>query len=221
MLELTLIRHAESVVNTRRELIGGRFLHSPLTPRGVAQAESLGRRLAHTSPPFDEVYVSHATRALQTCEHALGKTSWELEPKVVEEIVEISQGDWEGERISERFSPEVRARLKREGWAFCPPGGESMQDVQDRAFGWLEHTFGHRAGEDGRVALFTHSMVIRVLLQAMLRSARETTHLIHVENTSLTTFGLSHRGWHMQRVNDAAHLSPGSGASGPKLVGPE
>ena len=68
---------------------------------------------------------------------------------------------------------------------------------------------------EGRVALFTHSMVIRVVLQAMLESSRATAHLTHVDHTSLTTFGRSRRGWHMLRVNDAAHLSEHHGA--PKL----
>lgn len=214
MLELTLIRHAESVVNTRRELIGGRFLDSPLTDRGVEQARALGRRLGASLEPFDEVYVSHATRALQTCEHALEAAGWGIEADVVESIVEISQGSWEGELIVDRYTPEVRAQLKREGWAFCPPEGESMQDVQDRAFGWIERAFASRS--EGRVALFTHSMVIRVVLQAMLGSHRATAHLTHVDHTSLTTFGRSHRGWHMLRVNDAAHLPGSHGA--PKLV---
>lgn len=214
MLELTLIRHAESVVNTRRELIGGRFLDSPLTDHGVAQAEALGLRLDATTEPFDEVYVSHATRALQTCEHTLRAAGWSQEPTVIESLVEISQGDWEGELIVDRYTTEVRARLKQEGWSFCPPGGESMQDVQDRAYGWIEQMFGEQ--REGRVALFTHSMVIRVVLQAMLSSARVTAHLTHVDHTSLTTFGRSRRGWHMLRVNDAAHLSEHHGA--PKFV---
>lgn len=56
--QVYLIRHAETVMNTKSHLVGGRSSETPLTPTGVSQAERLGRLLAERGILPARVFVS-------------------------------------------------------------------------------------------------------------------------------------------------------------------
>lgn len=64
--EIHFIRHAESTLNAKPELIGGRSPASPLTALGKRQARALGVHLRSSGMDFDAVYSSPLERAKQT-----------------------------------------------------------------------------------------------------------------------------------------------------------
>jgi len=64
MTQLILIRHGETLWNTERRMQGQ--LDSPLTERGLWQAQQLGLRLK--DEPFTTLYSSDLPRAARTAE---------------------------------------------------------------------------------------------------------------------------------------------------------
>ncbi|KAH9299563.1 hypothetical protein KI387_031245, partial [Taxus chinensis] len=66
MTEVFLIRHAESTMNERPELIGGRSPSATLTTNGKRQARALGVFLKTQGITFSSVYSSPLERAKQT-----------------------------------------------------------------------------------------------------------------------------------------------------------
>ena len=57
MLDLYFIRHAESLMNNKGHLIGGRSNETPLSERGIYQANLLGQRLKHLGIVFRVNYI--------------------------------------------------------------------------------------------------------------------------------------------------------------------
>ncbi|GLJ46826.1 hypothetical protein SUGI_0987880 [Cryptomeria japonica] len=97
MTEVYLIRHAESTMNERAELIGGRSPSATLTANGKRQARALGVFLKTQGITFTSVYSSPLERAKQTA-LAICQELNISEEKVEcsESLVEMSQGQWEG-----------------------------------------------------------------------------------------------------------------------------
>jgi len=92
MLDIFLIRHAESHGNVNHHLIGGRSDHFPLTEHGKLQAQKLGERLVAENLQFDQVFSSVAIRAQETARivcKELAIPHWML--KETEELTVIHQ----------------------------------------------------------------------------------------------------------------------------------
>lgn len=161
---LVLLRHGES--EWVRE---GRFqgqADPPLSSLGVRQAELAARRLAspHVPPPLPvpaarpvEIVHSPLSRTARTAvivreamSGSAGPSSDPIRVRPEPGIMEIGQGDWEGQHhdeIMRRWGPELAAwrRHPTEAWA---PGGESLAQVQARVAPALR-TILERLG-DGR-----------------------------------------------------------------------
>lgn len=182
-MKFYLIRHGESEINVHQagseRLVYGRNQWSELTAKGVEQARGLGERLK--SSGIDAFFSSSAVRAQQTARHCLKSMGFDWPSfEVVPELTEISKGDWEGRPRSEVVDDSVQKLL---GWYFRPPGGESHQDVFERAYSWLrvQLSSGHE-----RIAVFTHENVIRNLLTGLFELDKEAAYLMRLENCSVT-----------------------------------
>ncbi|MDI6737420.1 MAG: histidine phosphatase family protein [Nanoarchaeota archaeon] len=138
-LDIYFIRHAESEMNNTPHIIQGRGANVKLSERGVMQAEKLGERLLAEGIKFGAVYSSPLIRAYETARIACEKTGIQEHSIMrLEELVEQSHGDWEGKLRNEVYTPEVRERLKKDAYNFCPPNGESMKMVEERMYGFVK-----------------------------------------------------------------------------------
>ncbi len=139
------MRHGETLWNREGRLLGWTDL--PLTPEGEAQAGALKGLL----PPLP-AFSSDLRRALLTAELA------GFRPEATRSLREIHFGALEG-ALWEALDPvHKEALLRFQG--FRPPGGESLESFQERAFRFLE---GLRAP----ALLFTHGGVVRAVLRAL------------------------------------------------------
>ena len=152
-----LIRHGETEWNRSRRYQGWR--DSPLTGRGVAQAEAIGRGLcALPEIGTAEIVASPIGRARRTAEiiaECLGRhTSLHFD----ERLKEISLGSWDGLHRNEiaALSPGIFDRDYFE-WYFRTPDGETYDKFAGRVASWL--------AEAGNAPLIvvTHGIVTRVL----------------------------------------------------------
>ena len=94
MLDLYLIRHAESEMNHEGDLIGGRSNETPLSKKGMRQASLLGKRLKNSGIVWNEIYSSTARRAVETAIGVGEQVEYSLDDIVkTPELLELDQGD--------------------------------------------------------------------------------------------------------------------------------
>lgn len=139
------MRHGETLWNREGRLLGWTDL--PLTPEGEAQARALKGLL----PPLP-AYSSDLLRARRTAELA------GFRPEATRALREIHFGALEGAPWEALEPAYKEALLRFQG--FHPPGGESLDDFQERVFRFLE-------GLKAPALLFTHGGVVRAALRAL------------------------------------------------------
>src|SRR5687768_17379924 len=125
--QVVLIRHGETEWNRDQRIQG--HLDVPLSERGLRQAERLAAWLAEEAPAA--VLSSDLRRARVTAEVlAAGRVPVVLEPR----IREGRFGSFEGlttAEIREAFPEEFRA-WREDAVRHRPPGGETLEDLQER-----------------------------------------------------------------------------------------
>lgn len=138
--EVYLIHHAESTLYDRPDLIAGRCPSATLTTNGQRQARALAVFLNSQGLRFDEVYSSPLERAKQTALFVCQELNI-LEEKIVwsDELIEMSEGQWEGCHSSDIYTPEMVNIINRSQPDFCAPGGESQRQVEFRMVEFLNN----------------------------------------------------------------------------------
>lgn len=161
-LELFLVRHGESEGNRDKRFTG--HGPSPLSPRGVAQAEATGAALAALN--VDHVYVSDLVRTRQTAAPLLALTR--ITPVVLAEIRERDMGRFVGlsfEEVQARYPDAWDAILTRDP-DYAPPEGESHRACGDRVACFLDAL--REKHPHGRVVVVSHGVAIHHMLRHLL-----------------------------------------------------
>lgn len=145
-MDLYLVRHGQSVPNATRRHSGWSMM--PLTEKGFDDARRAGEIIKDI--PFDRIYSSDLTRAVQTARTALP----DAEPILLELIRERSVGS-----LMERFFDDCAAEYGEAYWAarasldFTPFGGDNADMVRARAAEFLRLLESDPAEN---IAAFTH-----------------------------------------------------------------
>ena len=147
---LILIRHGETQANLDGVWHGS--IDTPLTERGLLQAQRVARFAAEHLRQATALYASPLQRARLTAEAIA--SGLELEVCVDEDLTEYNLGDWEGKTYRD-LSEEHKLwhHMKRDP-DFAPHGGESPRQVADRLAAALLRIAGAHPGE--RVIVVTH-----------------------------------------------------------------
>lgn len=172
-LELWLIRHGE----TEWSLSGAHTSRTdvPLTARGEERAEKIRDYLAHRS--FRLVLTSPLQRARQTCRVA----GYSDVAQIEENLREWDYGVYEG-----RTTAEIRK--EQPGWSIWDspvPEGEAVEHVAQRTQKVIDR--GLACG--GRVALFAHAHVLRILAATWLGLPARDGRLLALGTGSVSTLG--------------------------------
>ncbi len=204
-LTLYIVRHGESEINLERNLVVGQSHESPLTPKGEKQAAKLGLTLKRKRIKFDFVYSSSSMRAYQTAQITTEKIGFDPdEIKKDDRIVEYSVGDWAGGKRDEIYTSEVTKSMNLMGPYFTPPKGESLVMVQRRVMQWLFDEIIYNENYIGKtldIGVFTHSMIIRVLLHYIMGFNDRLIYRIKINNTGLSIVRFTEAGWYVDGVN--------------------
>jgi len=204
-MRILLARHGETRWNAEGRYQGQRDI--PLSEVGEAQARLLGERLREVD--VTRAVASPLSRARRTAELALGEPR-AAQLRFDDGLQEIAHGEWEGLLASEigaRDPDRLRA------WREAPetvlmPGGESLQQVLDRAWPALGRAC-EGLGADDTLLVVAHDAVNRVLLCRILglplsrlwsfRQAPTTLNLLEGRD-------LDHL--EVVRLNDCQHHTP-------------
>ena len=150
-----LIRHGETEWNSV-----GRFqgrLDSPLTLRGVAQAEACGRRLAQVANDANEMWASPLGRVRETVA-ILRSFATYPDGRWYRRLEEVSVGTWDGLTHVDIDAcwPGVLDGSTPFDWFFRSPDGENFDAAMERVSAWL-------AGLTGIVVAVSHGLLGRVI----------------------------------------------------------
>ncbi|MAT70058.1 MAG: alpha-ribazole phosphatase [Planctomycetaceae bacterium] len=158
-----LIRHGATAANEDGRL-QGRGINLPLSKTGRTQAETAARALGAVE--LAAVYATPLVRARETA--AIVAAPHGLPVEIVDELVEVDVGRWEGlywEQIRERDAAAYERFMQAEGRCGYPDG-ESYGDVYLRVQPVLDELAARHGGE--KIAVVAHSVVNRVYLAGLL-----------------------------------------------------
>ena len=190
-MSIFLIRHGETVGNASRIV---QLPDSPLSPRGVTQAERLARRLAREG--VARIVSSDLARAVTTAECLQRETG---APLTFESLLqERNFGDLRGTPYAEiGFDPFAPG--------YAPPNGETWEVFHARVDQAWARVQKLAAETDGHLAVVTHGLVCRSLAARQLVLADGAIVPERWENTSLTIIDCR-APWRVRLLNCVAHL---------------
>jgi broad specificity phosphatase PhoE len=141
------------------------FTDIELSDKGMEQAELVGRYLQKTTE-LNAVYSSDLARAKKTAEIIARK--YKLEVNTDPRLRELNQGQMEGKNLSGMLEKEP-AFLEK--WLKAPadfimPGGESLKQLQARAFRAYSEIIARHNGQT--VAIVGHNLANTTILCKIL-----------------------------------------------------
>lgn len=172
-MKIYLIRHGETEWTLADRHTG--LTDIPLTPKGEEEARALKKQLAGHA--FKRVLTSPLQRAKKTCELAGFSEQLEIDP----DLVEWDYGKYEGKKTDEILKEDPSWNVFDDG----APGGESVADVEKRAFRVL--TKIHNTPED--VALFSSGHFLRALTACWLNLSAAEGRLFFLSTASVSILG--------------------------------
>ena len=194
-----LVRHGESTWNSIRRVQGTHDgVH--LSELGRAQAALLGVRLRKME--FSRVFCSSAERAVETARLALGD---DHPIEFMDELCEISFGEWEGllvSEVQERYPGEL------ELWFRSPSkvsieGAEPFAEFHERAGSTVDGIIGSTEGD---ILIVAHGGIICAWLTHILGMSPDDIWSFSLPNTSLTTVMIDFRP-RLRLLGDVSHLN--------------
>lgn len=201
-MNLILIRHGETDWNRTGRCQG--VADIDLNDTGKRQIEELAHSLRDAD--IRAVYSSDLMRALRTAKRIA--SHHDLDVNIDKDLREMDQGDLEGllfEEIRDRYADVLRE------WRESPetlmlPGGESLLQVEQRAWSVFEKLNRLHAGET--VVAVSHNLTITALLCKItgvgLRGFRNFNLRAASKNLIVSLNG----NIEVRQLNDVSHLSP-------------
>lgn len=128
MLEVLLIRPGSTRFDEEGRIKGA--LDIPLTSKGTRQVKETAEQLA--SMHLDRLYVAPCESAQQTGKILAKRCGWKF--RTVDCFRNLDHGLWQGKLVEEvrRLQPKVYKQFQENPANFCPPGGETLNDVRQR-----------------------------------------------------------------------------------------
>ena len=197
---LLLVRHGQTNSNVSGLYAG--WSEENLNELGYIQAHRLSYRLARLS--LAAIYTSPINRAYTTA--AILAEPHQLAVEVLDDLIEIQLGDWEGlygDEIKRRW-PLLWQQSRIDPSEITIPNGESFKHVTTRAIRALNTII--RASQDKQVAIVTHEIIIKVLIAYALGVTNSIYRRIEIDNASLSLLQITDNGSQLVSMNNISHL---------------
>ncbi len=161
-MRLWLVRHGETEANVAGLYSG--HAPTPLTERGIAQAQTLGTLLRNV--PVDNVLCSELERARHTTQLILGER--EVPVRNMPELNEMFFGDWEmrHHRDLAREDAENYAVWCNDWQNATPTNGEGFQAFSQRVERFIAQLADYKACQN--LLVVSHQGVLSVLIARLL-----------------------------------------------------
>lgn len=199
MAKIYLVRHAESIANTKG-IYQGQSYNTRLSKLGRQQAQALSHRFRDTH--LDFIVTSPLLRTRST---ALVVAKGRNIPVVEEsEIIETNHGAWEG--LSKTLVAARWPRLYRR-WLASPavvhfPGGEAFADTRTRVLSWWRKALRYH----GVQLVITHDNIARIIVAQVLGLPFDNIWQFHLYPAAITTIAVTDDKPTVVTLNDTRHL---------------
>ena len=201
-MKLILVRHGETDWNAQGRCQG--FSDMELSDRGKDQVELLA--LSLKDEPLDAVYSSDLKRAVETAEVIAGYHGVSVETD--KNLREMNQGELEGLTfvdIRERYAELLS------DWTASPekvriPDGESLKEVQERAWGSIQGIY--KSHLDETVVVVSHNLTIITLLCKFMGIGLSEFRRFKIHASSKSVVAFIDGRFDVKLLNDTAHLCP-------------
>lgn len=200
-MDLILVRHGETDAN-RRGILMGSGSGPSLNATGRAQAADIGAALR--ARPVTHLYTSPAHRARETAEII----SQVIEAPLTEvaELCEIDVGLLEGLTRAEVHREYATHTLdwERDPATARHPGGETMEELQSRAWGVVQGLAEKHTGET--VVVVSHLFTILAVATKVLDMPLKHFLRIRLEPGAMARIELSQGKFEVTSTNETWHL---------------
>jgi 2,3-bisphosphoglycerate-dependent phosphoglycerate mutase len=167
---LVLVRHGESEWNLKNLFTGWRDVD--LTPRGIAEARTAGRKLKAQGISFDIAFTSALIRAQRSLDLMLEEMGLTKIPVSRDQALnERDYGDLSGlnkDDARAKWGAE-QVHSWRRSYDVAPPGGESLKDTAARVLPYYIQEILPAVLRGKRVLVSAHGNSLRALVMVLER----------------------------------------------------
>jgi probable phosphoglycerate mutase len=206
MTMIVLVRHGETEHNRGQITLGQADV--PLNALGRMQARAIAASFIR--PPV-AIYTSPLLRCRDVAEGIARATGVDV---IVEPaLIEMDVGEMEHltrEELREKHGDFLRVWLSGEAADARMPGGETLREVQDRAWDALERIAVAHAGKEGDVVAVAHSFVICTSVCRAIGLPLSGFRRVRAQVGSKTTIEIGEHGSALVGLNERGHLVRGS-----------
>jgi broad specificity phosphatase PhoE len=201
-MRLILVRHGETEHNRGNVTLGRADV--PLNETGRRHAKALAASFVR---PPDAICSSPLVRAHDTA-LAIGEATG-VKVDVEDALIEMDVGEMEhltGAELRQKYPEFLGLWLAGESVADARmPGGETLREVQERAWGAIERI--RAAHADGEVVAVTHNFVILTTVCRAIGLPLAGFRRIRDNVGAKTVIEISDAGCQLVALNDRAHLT--------------
>ena len=197
-----LLRHGQTQMSVDKQYSGHTDIE--LTERGQKQALAAAQAVANRGVEFDAIVSSPLKRCQQTAQaaaQALGIADIEI----VEDLIELDFGKWEGESFDEvdRFDKERLEKWMADSSISCPDG-ESLQQLHKRVRKVRKELQDRYAGKT--LLVVTHVNPIKSFIRQALDGNAAVFEKVFLGVASISDVEFWPEGSLVRCVNDVGHL---------------
>ena len=202
-MKLHLVRHGETEWNKLGRFQGQQDI--ALNPRGLAQAKETARAMADDG--VIALYSSPLQRTMQVANEISRLTSVPVVP--LPGVKELNLGALEGVTGEEMRTiwPDVYSAWSQDPGTLSMPKGESLSQLQDRAWRSLQEVEKAHSGDDV-IVVVSHNFAIRTMIHKVLGLPLTNFHRLSLDLSSVSTVEYTSRGRRLTCYNFTGHLSP-------------
>ena len=202
-MQLILIRHGETLWNKEKRVQGMSDIE--LSEAGIKQARKLAWSLRDAA--IAAIYASPLKRAFQTAEIINDFHGRTIE--TCDNLMEMNMGDFEGLSFEDLMARENEF-LRR--WIAEPasvrmPNGETLSELQDRAWAGIERIIGRREN----ALVVSHNFTIATILCQLRNLSLAEFRKACVGNASKTVIHIQNEEACIVTMDDQSHLDAPSG----------
>ena len=202
-MKLHLVRHGETEWNKLGRFQGQGDI--ALNARGLAQAKETA--LAMAAAGGITLYSSPLQRTMQVANEISRLANVPVVP--VPGVRELDLGELEGVTGEEMRTlwPDVYSTWNQDPGALTMPKGESLSQLQERAWRSLRELEEAHSGDDV-VVVVSHNFAIRTVIHKVLGLPLANFHRMTLSLGSICTVDCTARGRRLVCYNSTGHLSP-------------
>ena len=201
-MRFILVRHGETPWNVTGQYQGQADI--PLSERGRAQAEALGKRFETIH--VDEIFASPLQRAYDTARPISEATGRPIH--VVDALKELDFGQWDGHTKEENAElyGEAFTNYRIEPFHYPMSGEGTLNKAKLRvgaAIEEIKETYRHT---DKTIVVVAHGGILKLVIFYLMDMTSRLYRCIELDNTSLTVIDIEEDRCILRTLNDAHHL---------------